>query len=151
MALKKCRECKKEISDKADKCPHCGIKISRTNLGCAVALALMIIPSMVLSSLNKEKQPSPPKEVNSALLSELCINAQEHVKRHLKAPASAKFPDCVWNANEYEIRVSPDHEAAWVSGHVDSQNSYGALLRSEFIVKMEKTRSEWTLSNIEME
>ena len=26
MALTKCKECKKEVSDKAEYCPHCGIK-----------------------------------------------------------------------------------------------------------------------------
>ena len=34
MALIECNECKKEISDKAESCPHCGapIKIAKTQL-----------------------------------------------------------------------------------------------------------------------
>ncbi|MBQ0009227.1 MAG: zinc ribbon domain-containing protein [Firmicutes bacterium] len=30
MALVKCPECKKEISDSADSCPHCGYKLKNT-------------------------------------------------------------------------------------------------------------------------
>jgi len=31
MAMVACKECGKEISSKADKCPHCGVKIKRTS------------------------------------------------------------------------------------------------------------------------
>lgn len=30
MALIKCRECTKEVSSKADKCPHCGVAVARS-------------------------------------------------------------------------------------------------------------------------
>ncbi|MGA1870140.1 MAG: hypothetical protein ACMUJM_16510 [bacterium] len=29
MALIRCKECNNEISDKADQCPHCGVKIEK--------------------------------------------------------------------------------------------------------------------------
>lgn len=31
MSLIKCSECGKEVSDKADKCPHCGNKLDTVN------------------------------------------------------------------------------------------------------------------------
>ncbi|HFJ4332276.1 hypothetical protein [Serratia liquefaciens] len=33
MAMTKCKECKKEVSDKAKVCPHCGVKEPARNLG----------------------------------------------------------------------------------------------------------------------
>ncbi|HEO9033808.1 TPA: hypothetical protein QIF53_002124 [Serratia marcescens] len=33
MAMTKCKECKKEVSDKAEVCPHCGVKKPARNLG----------------------------------------------------------------------------------------------------------------------
>lgn len=44
MALKPCHECKKEISDQADKCPHCGA-VNMTPVKKAQALlSLVILP-----------------------------------------------------------------------------------------------------------
>lgn len=48
------------------------------------------------------------------------------VARHLKSPASARF------SSFEEARVGNDSDAPRFHGHVDSQNSFGALLRSEF-------------------
>jgi len=52
---------------------------------------------------------------------------QEEVSKHLKSPASAIFPD--WEA------VSSGGGAACyfdISGYVDSQNSFGAVLRTTY-------------------
>ena len=48
MGLKKCKECGKEVSDQADKCPHCGAKL-KTKIGC-VGLAIIIIISLFFLS-----------------------------------------------------------------------------------------------------
>lgn len=34
MALIKCKECAKEISDSAKQCPHCGFKKKKQTCGC---------------------------------------------------------------------------------------------------------------------
>jgi RNA polymerase subunit RPABC4/transcription elongation factor Spt4 len=43
MALKKCKECGKEISTKADICPHCGANQKRKGVGCGGALLILIL------------------------------------------------------------------------------------------------------------
>ena len=47
MALINCKECGKEISDKATSCPHCGYKLKETTgeeeLSVAKAVAVVII------------------------------------------------------------------------------------------------------------
>ena len=45
MALIKCKECNQEISDKAEKCPHCGVKLKKDG-GCC--LPIIIIGIIVL-------------------------------------------------------------------------------------------------------
>ena len=62
MALVKCKECGKEISTKADKCPHCGAPIKKSaNIGClgsaiAIILILMIIVQVSECSEKRSKQ-----------------------------------------------------------------------------------------------
>ena len=40
MALIKCPECKKEISNSAKNCPSCGYKISKSGIGCFTYLLI---------------------------------------------------------------------------------------------------------------
>lgn len=55
---------------------------------------------------------------------------QAHVLDRLKAPASAKFPD------RYNVKRSP-HQVYLIESYVDSQNSYGAMLRSGWRCKIQ--------------
>jgi len=65
VALKKCKECGKDVSTKADSCPHCGAKIKRGNLGCGGILVLMIFFAIIASFFGspdtKTKSPSKTK------------------------------------------------------------------------------------------
>lgn len=51
MALKKCKECNKEISTTAKACPHCGAKSTATkiqDMGCAMMLIPVFIILLIL-------------------------------------------------------------------------------------------------------
>ena len=63
MALIKCSECKKEISNKADLCPHCGRKLRKTPWGCLTILLLsgLIIAAIISSESDKTKQNLLPQ------------------------------------------------------------------------------------------
>jgi hypothetical protein len=59
--------------------------------------------------------------------------AQRGVLHVLKAPASAEFPSPTFQMQAYSIQyVSPGTHR--VAGYVDAQNSFGAMLRSEWEV-----------------
>lgn len=60
-----------------------------------------------------------------------CVAAEFAVRDSLKAPTTAQFPGCAY----YEVRMSKDERTIFVTGYVDAQNSFGAMLRSKFIVK----------------
>lgn len=62
---------------------------------------------------------------------------QEFVKDRLKAPSTAEFP---WSFDDYQTNRLVTHENAYnIEGHVDSQNSFGAMLRSRFTCKIQNT------------
>lgn len=54
--------------------------------------------------------------------------AEELVKQNLKAPATAEFPN--WYSGDWEIYRVDD--VVTVVSYVDSQNSFGAMIRGEF-------------------
>ena len=74
-----------------------------------------------------------------------CIKAERAVKERLKAPATAQFPSC----SRQEVRASPDRSTdrstVFVKGYVDSQNSFGAMLRSKFVVQFKRDTDRWTV------
>ena len=70
MALVKCKECGKEISDKAESCPHCGApqKKKSTQYGCGTLIffgIIVLVLAGMFSSKDPSTTPSPP-EVSDA-------------------------------------------------------------------------------------
>lgn len=63
------------------------------------------------------------------------IDAQEKIKSLLKAPSTAKFP----NINNWKF--GKDNGIVTVQAYVDSENSYGAKLRSEFQIKYDRNKN----------
>ncbi len=60
------------------------------------------------------------------------VDAQNRIKKLLKSPSSAKFP----SINDWKF--SKDNGVVTLQAYVDSQNSFGAVLRSEFQIKYQK-------------
>ncbi len=80
------------------------------------------------------------KEADDSFRSmEACEEAKDAVRAQLKAPSTAKFPGCVFGGHEYQIRADDQRVTWFVIGHVDAQNSYGAMIRSEWIVKLNRS------------
>lgn len=64
--------------------------------------------------------------------------AKNEVERYLKAPSTAKFQP--YSA----YLVAPiDDNTYTVRGYVDAQNTFGAMIRSNFIVKIRGSGSRW--------
>ncbi len=53
------------------------------------------------------------------------------VRRNLKAPSTAKFPGIF--SGEWSYRPDPESGTAFYIAHVDAQNSFGAMLRNDFM------------------
>lgn len=142
MALTNCPDCSKEVSDQAAQCIHCGAPIkkkSRSVLGPIVWIVFLIIAGLWIIGANSGNSAEKSARWSA------CRYAEDQVKRRLKSPSSSVFPGCVL----YDVRATPGNKIIYVSGHVDSQNAFGAMLRSEFVVKINthddaSTDRNWT-------
>ena len=59
--------------------------------------------------------------------------AKEIVTSNLKSPKSADFPSIVWSSDE--IQMQRNGSLVAVQGYVDAQNSFGAEIRSTYLVE----------------
>lgn len=104
-----------------------------TAVGC---LGIIIIIGIVIFAFSSCFGSSDAKsEDNTAMIITI---AQDEVKSKLKAPSTAKFP---WGFSEYNIKEvaskTDGFNEYYVDGYVDAENSFGAKIRTRFIVKLE--------------
>ena len=122
MAMIKCHECGKEISDEADKCPHCGAPpkkgVSAGSIVILVLLGILAVTFVVTTS-------KPPKTAASVDKFSAARGACLIVlKQSLNDPDSAKFGlTSEWYTQEQKdgtILVQPTGRA---------KNAYGAYIQ----------------------
>lgn len=66
-----------------------------------------------------------PPEHNEGMAYQI---AQTFVERQLKSPSTAEFP----RSSSSDVTIKKDYRTYEISSHVDSQNSFGAQVRSDF-------------------
>jgi hypothetical protein len=83
--------------------------------------------------LSKELDPSysTTKRINNLSDDEIKYAAHQYVLPQLKAPSTAKFP----SLNSAKISKNDDGTYI-VSSYVDSQNEFGAMVRTNWAVKL---------------
>lgn len=102
-------------------------------------LVLILIIVRILQDDGKLKK-STPSEYS------VLATAEEFVKQNLKSPSTAEFS----SFNESKINIFEDQEC-WVSGFVDAQNSFGAMIRNNYVVKMRYNNDNtFTLIDIDL-
>ncbi|WP_288649637.1 hypothetical protein [Pseudomonas sp. UBA5568] len=78
------------------------------------------------------------------------VMSQNFVKQRLKSPATAQFP----YVNDQGVDVVPDGECGFqVSAYVDSQNGFGALIRSSYRASISYDRATklWRVSDLNIQ
>jgi hypothetical protein len=155
MALKKCTECNNEVSSKAKICPQCGAPVKQnisSGVGCLIIgflVMLAMCATLIDSSDNASKTTSKPKtswkqEDNSTMA---YIMMEDFVKQKLKSPSTAKFPG-VFDGKADHIKYLRNQEYRIVSW-VDSQNAFGATIRTRFIGEIQQiSKDEWQLNSL---
>jgi RNA polymerase subunit RPABC4/transcription elongation factor Spt4 len=121
MAVKKCKYCAMEIPNEARICPYCRKKLPRYIPGW---VSLVVIVLVLYSCTKMFNNPPDTVSYDEAQAQADCEN---FVKARLKSPSTAKFPAGP------EITISGSGTGPWkIYGYVDSQNSYGAMLRQKY-------------------
>ncbi len=62
-----------------------------------------------------------------------CYVAKQEVENKLKSPSSAVFPECSY------MSIYPVGEIWYVTGSVEAQNSFGAMIKTKFEVRIKIT------------
>jgi hypothetical protein len=73
--------------------------------------------------------------------------AEQFITKQLKAPSTAKFP----YSSDAEISYDETTKDWTIKSYVDAQNSFGAMIRNNYTVKIKYLGDEkWNLIDIEM-
>ncbi|QVY64230.1 hypothetical protein [Polaribacter sp. Q13] len=87
---------------------------------------------------------SQKKEKNNYFSNEQATYAaQQFVEKQLKSPSTAKFPSL------NKANVEKLNNIYTISSYVDSQNSFGAIIRSNYVVKL-KEKENGNISLIDL-
>lgn len=143
MALINCVECTKEVSDTAKTCPHCGFQLiedkvqepipekikPKPKLGC-FNISIIAIFFLGLFYLISTSGDNPSSDNSSSTNKFLAYNyAENFVKEKIKSPSTAVFPGII----EKDKHITDlDGGKYQITSWVDSQNGFGATIRTSF-------------------
>ena len=109
----------------------------KTDKRIVLALGILVL-ALVACGGTASVTPTPAANDFTA-----CVMAQVFVEQQLKAPGTAKFQLC----KDATIRRSGDQFT--VRSYVDSQNSFGAMLRMDYVAVVEWTGGDnWRLVDL---
>jgi hypothetical protein len=102
-----------------------------------IIIFLMILILIPLLIYNQKKRNSP-EQIEAELRKNEHVDsfylAQDIVKKQLKSPSTAIFG----KIGECEEPYKDIDGVWWVGCYVDSQNGFGAMLRSNYLIKMKR-------------
>ena len=71
------------------------------------------------------------------------VSAQWYVEQRLKAPSTAKFGACLTPDTTKYCTEYLGNQRYRVATYVDSQNTFGAMIRTHFVCVMEQTADDY--------
>lgn len=148
MALINCPECKKEVSNSALSCPHCGFQLiekkepkakpqlknpKKKNSGCIIWLIVIAILIIILYNYESSGDSSSSSGSSSSNKFLAYNYAEDFVKKNLKSPSTADFPG-TYEKDEHITDLGGGKYK--IKSWVDSQNGFGATIRTKFSCTM---------------
>jgi len=116
-------------------------------LGGSFIIALVVM-GLYLSHSQPKPPPTPAEIAAKQERSDefdARIYAKEYVKKSLKAPSTANFQSPANFAVQHLKggKENPNQDLWKVSGYVDAQNSFGAMIRNRFYIELVKLGDKW--------
>jgi hypothetical protein len=98
----------------------------------------LIAIGAIISSINDTDSSTTSREPNYL---DACTMSQIFVERNLKAPSTAEYPETCSEMKIYRIvdENGTNTNICTVTSYVDAQNSFGAMIRSKYYVRMQYT------------
>jgi len=109
----------------------------RTYVAWLVVLAVVVAAYMISHFVERR---SAPVEERLRRYGEAYEVAKKHVERELESPASAEWPQVYDTVSESVVEESKARRIK-MTGHVDSDNEYGARIRSYYEVALDERPS----------
>lgn len=128
------------LEDGLSKCPNnknIEEKLNKVKTNFADEIAKMELEKQKQEEAEKkEKEEANKHLVSSAEMIQLKIWTEDNIKKILKAPSTAEFPGSFLSPFE-DWNFSKNGNKYTVSAYVDSQNSFSAMIRSDFTITYE--------------
>jgi len=121
MALKKCKECGKEVSTKADLCPHCGAKQKRKGIGCGGAILILIVIGFIGSQIADYNKKA--EERKQAIHQEQVSKSEEQKRQKEKA----SFEKDIEIHYAKLVKFSEENQLDKALAQIDLFEKYGKL------------------------
>lgn len=134
---KACKACLQEIPKKATKCSHCGQKQSLSNC-CAIPLLVFLVLFFVgtlgiaLDESGSNRSSSSVSQTEASDLDAYLIS-KHFVEATLKSPSTVEWPSTMFDE---PYTVNKEGDLYTVTSYVDAQNSFGALVRTYYTIKL---------------
>jgi hypothetical protein len=143
-----CPKCKKHDPAPRKYCQACGARMPKRSspilIGClgffGIGVVLAIIGPIIGPPKTVGSGPAPAARSPEPPLS-VCEPA---VSQRLKSPGSAKF------SGFFDTRLIKINQAYHIFGWADSQNSFGALLRTRYVCEVKVNSSGWVITNLRL-
>lgn len=134
--IKKCPHCAMDIPLAARVCPFCRKEQMTAPKALITVIGFAAVVMLIFWSQFSTSKPVPTatEEHNTHGEIEACVYSQMIVKNLLKAPSTADFGPC---------NASPDGAGFKIASYVDSQNSFGAKLRTPYAWDGRWYNKEW--------
>jgi hypothetical protein len=110
-----------------------------------IPVCILVSGLFVLFYFYNAQYPAPPRSPDAT---DAWVDCKSFVQQNLKAPATAVFPA----SNAPGVAVAHlESKGRWgVLGYVDSQNSFGAMLRSGFTCEVSYSGNQVTLHQLQI-
>lgn len=139
MAIKKCNSCNEYYGVSKEKCPKCGVKNygfvkdTTSNKMKVVCFSVVVLVAVIFIFFLPSNESSNDSKISFDNYSAK-VYAEMAVEKRLKSPSSAKFSG--WEKTEIIKNQYNGLNGFIVSGYVDSQNGFGATIRSRYSVEI---------------